>query len=131
MKEKAARAFHEAQFLAQHAEQLPVVKEGYDGAANRIYYALRHAIIAALEARKLRPEQFPDTEGKTHDRWKHAVVLIACKEVLPSQHLWSVGEALALRVQADYRRDPVEAEDFYRISLLVDEMLTILGIPEE
>jgi uncharacterized protein (UPF0332 family) len=80
-----------------------------NGAANRAYYAMFHAAAAALRAKRI-------TLPKTHSQVLGLFSRHFVKEgLMPS----SVGRALQvgeqLRYNADYRIEPVRAEDIKKV----------------
>ena len=119
MKQKALRSYDDAEFLAKAGMR-------FDSAASRAYYALYQAIVAALQEKKVSPGKYTDSNGKPFSRWKHEAILIACVEVLPSQHQWDVQDAFTLRIQADYRPEPVDPKETWRVLNAVDNLLDLL-----
>ena len=120
-KQKARRTYESAEFLEG--------RKDFEGAANRAYYSVYQALMAKFEELGKRPDQYVDLRGEPYTRMRHDLAQTFAKEVLAAQHVLTVSDAEDLRVQADYRVDPIIEQEFYRVFVVVPDILDSWGVP--
>lgn len=121
--------------MKQRAEEnysaaLSLLASHVNAAASRAYYALYQALVGEYEERNLRPEDFYTPRPGDEVKWPHkTVVRISEQHAGLDERQKSVAQtALELRIQADYKPDPVNKEDLGYIMPKLRDVLECLGV---
>ena len=115
-----------------HAAAKLLLGEGqYNAAATRAYYALYQAIVAELEDKGRRPDEFysPSERDKEAVKWPHVTVIRISRAAagLEPEEQSVVRLAWEQRLQADYKPEPVQREDIEYLMGRLDGVLDSLG----
>lgn len=99
----------------------------FNAAANRAYYAMYHAAVAALDNAGFASQ-------RANGRWQHGTVKRAFNlqlgssgaGVFPERCYQYLDDGYAMRVKADYRPDNVRIEEAEQIVKWCDDMVRIV-----
>lgn len=98
-----------------------------DGAANRAWYAIFHAISAKFTLHYGTPSKLLK-KPVDNSRYSHQAVAEHCgKAGCSSSQSRIISTALRLRVQADYRPDPVILAELKDVMAAIPDILTRVG----
>lgn len=121
LRRKAAETYKEADLLFRSRR--------WSGAANRAYYSLYQALVAEFVSRGKQPRDYSAPDPKYPEKWPHHTIANNCGDVgVTGEESELVSQAQALRLQADYKRDPPAEWAVESVLSSLPDLLDGLGV---